>query len=158
MPGFPSALLTVRRQVGAACDGLLVIDRAENLPAVDLREACYRRVELEAGALDVAGSVPACPIYVYEAVPLPTFSGREPRILQSYLDAVLQGFLAVHGEAGARRFVEETDGFETVLHLDRQEPLYPRAVRLSEVERLLFDGLVAAAAGPALDGSGGGSI
>ena len=63
-------------------------------------------------------------------------------ILQSYLDAVMQGFLAVHGEAGLRRFLAETHGFvETPIRPDRENPAYPRAVSLSDAERALFDAL-----------------
>jgi hypothetical protein len=65
-----------------------------------------------------------------------------PMILRSYLDAVLQGFLHVHGEEGVRRFVAETHGFDTQLHDDRTAPIYPRAVMLNEAERLLFEHLL----------------
>ena len=64
-------------------------------------------------------------------------------VLQSYLDAVMQGFFALYGEAGVRRFVEETEGFETTLLCDRERPLYPRSVTLHDGERALFDELVA---------------
>ena len=143
MPGFPAALLTVRRDPEAVCDGLLVIDRAENLAAVDAREARYRRLPLTADDLETRGTASACPMFVYvaedEAPPHP----EPPNILRSYLDAVLQGFLAVHGEAGLRRFIAETEGFETPIHDDSASPLYPRAVTLAEAERVLFEALLA---------------
>ncbi|MBE7186283.1 MAG: gamma-glutamylcyclotransferase, partial [Methylobacterium mesophilicum] len=63
-------------------------------------------------------------------------------ILQSYLDAVLQGFLAVHGEAGLRRFVSETQGFETMVIRDRAKPRYPRSVVLQPGEAERFDQLL----------------
>ena len=43
MPGFPAALLTVRPDIEQSCDGLLVFDHLDNLPAVDRREARYER-------------------------------------------------------------------------------------------------------------------
>lgn len=145
MPGFPAALLSVRRQAGAGCDGLLVIDRAENLAAVDAREGRYRRVLLEPG--EVALSRPLahdCPIYVYEAEADVPPHPETPHILQSYLDAVLQGVLREHGQDALKRFFAETDGFETAVMADRDAPTYPRAVILDEAERALFDTLHAA--------------
>ena len=143
MPGFPAALLTVRREAGVVCDGVLIVDCAENLAAVDAREARYRRVRLEPREVDIApaleGGIPA---YVYEADPDLPPHREPPLILQSYLDAVMQGFLSVHGEEGLRRFLAETAGFaETPIRPDREAPAYPRAVTLSDAERTLFDAL-----------------
>ena len=144
MPGFPAALLTVRREEGAVCDGLVVVDRLENLAAVDLREARYRRLPVAARELEISSALPAgCPVYVYEAETTVPPHPEPPKILQSYLDAVLQGFLAIHGEAGVRRFLAETHGFETPVHADRSAPAYPRSVMLSDAEQTLFDALLA---------------
>jgi hypothetical protein len=143
MPGFPAALLTVRREEGAFCDGLMVVDRLENLAAVDTREARYRRLPVAAHELEIASALPGtCPVYVYVADTTIPAHREPPWILQSYLDAVLQGFLAVHGEAGVRRFIAETHGFETPIHADRLAPAYPRSVMLSDAERTLFDALL----------------
>lgn len=140
MPGFPAALLTVRAQEGVACDGLLVFDRAENLAAIDAREACYRRVELAACDLDLLSPAPfCCPAYVYlaqEDIPL---HREPPQILRSYLDAVMLGFLIEHGEEGLARFLAETDGFAFGVHDDRAAPIYPRAVMLEDAQRALLE-------------------
>lgn len=144
MPGFPAALLTVRRDPGSACDGLLVIDRAENLAAVDLREARYRRVAVDATELTLSGRLEFdCPIYIYEAETHLPPHREPPQILQSYLDAVLQGVMREYGEEGVRRFFAETDGFGTAVMADRDKPLYPRAVMLDDKERDFFDILLA---------------
>jgi hypothetical protein len=144
MAGFPAAMLTVRREEGAMCDGLLVIDRAENLAAIDAREARYRRIPLQSGELEMAAALPAgCPVYFYEALPDLPVHPEAPMILQSYLDAVLQGFLAIHGEEGVRRFIADTAGFDIPIHADRLAPKYPRAVRLRPPEEALFDGFLA---------------
>jgi hypothetical protein len=142
----PVSLLTVRRVADSWIDGLLVFDRAENLPSLDEREAHYERrlvpptdIELRTGKLP-----DGCEIFVYEAREgLPDHDGNACPILQSYLDAVLQGFLAEHGEAGLSRFVLETDGFETAVLADRHAPVYPRAVVLTVSERALIDTLLA---------------
>ncbi len=140
MPGFPAALLSIRRDPDFICDGLLVFDRAENLAAVDAREARYRRLPVDLRALDTEEPLPpGVPVYVYEAdVDIPHHP-EPPKILRSYLDAVLQGFLSEHGEDGVRRFIEETEGFDTPVHEDRSAPLYPRAVMLNNQERTLFE-------------------
>jgi hypothetical protein len=143
MPGFPAALLTVRREPDAVCDGVLIVDRAANLAAVDAREARYRRVRLEKAEIETSAIFDEeLPTYVYEAeAELPPHP-EPPLILQSYLDAVMQGFLDVHGEEGLRRFLAETHGFtEIAIRQDRKSPFYPRAVLLSDAERALFDAL-----------------
>ena len=149
MPGFPAALLSVRPEPDALCDGLVVFDRAENLSAVDAREARYRRLELAPDSLETAAPLPTgLPLYVYVAQTDIPPHREPPMILRSYLDAVLQGFLAEHGEAGVSRFLAETDGFETPIHDDRHRPIYPRAVDLAEHEAALFADLLARLIGP----------
>lgn len=144
MPGFPAALLSVRREAGTICDGLLVLDQAENLAAIDRREARYERVELPREAVECDAELPAsCPIYLYVAETHIPPHPEPPRILQSYLDAVLQGFHAEHGEDGVHRFLSETDGFAIAIHADRHAPIYPRAVALTPQEVRLFDRLTA---------------
>jgi hypothetical protein len=143
MPGFPAALLSVRPEPQAVCDGLIVFDRAENLAAVDAREARYLRVALDVGSLQTAAPLPdALPLFVYVAQTDIPPHPEPPMILRSYLDAVLQGFLAEHGEAGVHRFLAETEGFETPVHDDRHRPIYPRAVDLAAHEAALFDTLL----------------
>lgn len=142
----PVSLLTVRRVADSWIDGLLVFDRTENLPAIDAREAHYeRRLVQPADIQLLEGRAPkGCDIFVYEAREgVPDHDGNACPILQSYLDAVLQGFLAEHGEAGLARFVLETDGFETAVLADREAPVYPRAVVLTASERALIDSLLA---------------
>jgi hypothetical protein len=122
---------------------LLVFDKPGNLAAVDRREARYRRITLTRDALEADTQLPDdFTAYVYVAqTELPPH--REPPIiLQSYLDAVMQGFLTEHGEAGLRRFVAETADFHIPVLRDRARPRYPRHVTLSVAETGLFDGLL----------------
>lgn len=146
MPGFPAALLTVLPEPGGDVDGLLVFDKAANLPAIDAREARYERFELSGAELEIFGDAPAqCTVYVYQAISYLPPHRQEPRILQSYLDAVLQGFLREHGRAGVERFVSSTRNFHFAVHGDRDDPVYPRAVTLSAFEQDYFDALLAEA-------------
>lgn len=153
MPGFPAALLTVRREADATCDGLLVFDRAENLAAVDAREACYRRVRLDmATDLDLLGPAPFdCPAYVYVAEDDIPLHPQPPKILRSYLDAVMLGFLVEHGEEGLSRFIAQTEGFEVGIHDDRDAPIYPRPVTTGDAQRALFERMLGEASTSAIE-------
>jgi hypothetical protein len=140
MPGFPAALLSVRQDESSICDGLLVFDRAENLAAVDAREARYRRIEIADGDLELLATAPyRCLTYVYVAEDHLPPHPEPPRILRSYLDAVLLGFVSEHGEEGLARFLAETEGFEVGIHDDRADPIYPRSVSLDDAHRRRFD-------------------
>ena len=125
--------------------GLLVFDRAENLPAVDRREHGYDRVRLDRSQLRLdrnGADLPDLEYHVYVARP-PAGGGARHHILQSYLDAVLQGYLHQYGEHGARGFVESTGAFDTPIVRDRAAPLYPRAVKLAPDETDLIDAVTA---------------
>ncbi len=143
----PIALLTAAPEPDEAIElsGLIVFDRAENLPAVDEREAGYDRLALAPDRLRLDrpdAALPDMPIYVYRAR-APARPETVHHILQSYLDAVLQGYLHQFGPEGARAFVRHTARFDTPVLRDRDEPLYPRAVRLSGDERGFIDALTA---------------
>ncbi|WP_099865998.1 gamma-glutamylcyclotransferase [Pararhizobium haloflavum] len=140
-----ASLLTARRDAAATIDGLLVFDHIENLPAVDLRESDYQRCLVPLDRLTlVDDTVPAgCPVYIYEADPPEDQQSVYP-ILHSYLDAVLQGFYREHGEEGLRAFIDGTANFQTPILRDRDWPIYPRAVRLADEERILIDTLLEA--------------
>ncbi|MDF1607409.1 gamma-glutamylcyclotransferase [Hoeflea sp. YIM 152468] len=131
----------------AGIDGLLVIDFAENLAAVDAREFRYHRRDISLADLTFASGVPApaagvaaqIRLHVYEARhEPPPVNGPSP-ILRSYLDAVMQGFYREFGPEGVHRFVTETHAFDTPIHEDRHAPLYPRAVKLSPREIGVFE-------------------
>ena len=135
------AALSVTASTESYCDGLLIFDRKDHLPKVDEREAMYDRVRLD--LLDFAGTqeLPAgidCYIYVGHA-PHTEVADPDYPILQSYVDAVMQGFLDKFGEQGAARFIEETDGWHTPIVQDRDRPFYPRSVTLSFEEQEMID-------------------
>lgn len=135
------AALSVTASAQSHCDGLLIFDRKDHLPKVDEREAMYDRVQLKLS--DFAGSeqLPAdidCYIYVGQA-PHTEVADPDYPILQSYVDAVMQGFLHKFGEEGLARFVEETDGWQTPIVQDRDRPFYPRSVTLNLDEERLID-------------------
>ncbi|MEQ8589714.1 MAG: gamma-glutamylcyclotransferase family protein [Roseitalea porphyridii] len=158
--GVTPSFLSAGRAADAAIDGLLIVDYAHNLAAVDAREFHYhrRRISLDdlefaelsgiagSGLHETHGPGSGIALYVYEGrTDLPHAPGPAP-ILRSYLDAVMQGFLREFGEAGLHRFVAETGAFHTPIHEDRDAPLYPRAVTLSADEADLFEAALATVA------------
>lgn len=137
---FNVAILSVRRQAGADTEGLLIIDRTENLPEIDERERNYERRALGRNDIEIDRTMSVgYPAHVYEVPGNDKLSFNDQKILRSYLDAVLQGFLAEHGEAAVWRFVEETEAFDIGILDDRASPLYQRRVSLTAIERELFD-------------------
>ena len=135
------AALSVYADAQSALDGLLIFDRKDHLPDVDKREAMYDRVPIRLDDLTSGHDVPkGVDCYIYVGQPAHT-EESDPAfpMLQSYVDAVMQGFLHKFGEEGVSRFVEETDGWQTHLLLDRSAPFYPRHVTLSEEERGVVD-------------------
>ncbi|MCB8837493.1 gamma-glutamylcyclotransferase family protein [Aurantimonas sp. VKM B-3413] len=145
-PNVEMALLSVHPDAQEAIDGVVVYDRAEHLPSVDEREAGYARRIVDLDHLGIENApVGGVPIYIYQAQKgAETAADRQSAILQSYLDAVMQGFRLLYGEVGLRRFVDRTEGFETRVLRDRRKPRYPRPVKLDAGEADLFDRLVLA--------------
>ncbi|MCK5932120.1 MAG: gamma-glutamylcyclotransferase, partial [Fulvimarina manganoxydans] len=140
------ALLSVQPVAEASVHGVVVYDLADHLPAVDEREAGYRRKTVEADKLTIeAAPQAAVPVHIYEASRGASDAhDLGSMILQSYLDAVMQGFRSLYGDDGLRRFVSETEGFETRIVKDRAAPRYPRFVALGPGEAELFDRLAEA--------------
>jgi len=142
-PRGPVCSLTATQDEQQAIQGLLVIDKAENLPKVDEREFRYDRISIKMQDLDLDHAVEVEEVYVYLAKPKHRGENdaRFP-IWQSYADAVMQGYLAEFGQPGLERFVTDTFGWNRHILTDRHAPNYARAVELSERERVLFDALL----------------
>lgn len=142
------ALLSVTPCENSEIDGLMVRDFARNLPALDEREIRYDRQLLERSALREAdvenqtekSSELAVNIYVAKQLP-PVEQPEKSRILRSYLDAVMQGYLKKFGREGLERFIQTTDNFDIGIREDRHEPVYTRPVTLQANEKSLFDQL-----------------
>ncbi len=133
------SLLSIHPDETCTIKGMIVLDLLENLPLVDEREEGYSRHKLEHGQLEVASSVELPDeIYVYIANEIEGAS-NDGSLLQSYLDAVMQGFRNEYGDDGVSHFVDTTKGFQRSIMLDRAAPLYPRDVQLTKDEVGFFD-------------------
>jgi len=143
------ALLSIHPHEKGELFGMLVVDHLENLPLVDERESGYSRVEIntdvlklsfEGHKLHTVADLPAH-LYVYVAK-TPEVEGTHLPLLQSYTDAVMQGYLREYGQFGLSHFIETTIGFNRAIVRDRQHPRYARAVDLPAVQADLFDGIL----------------
>ena len=131
------AFLSVVLAPGSKIDGVIIIDHASSLPALDKREVMYTRTAIESGDLqfhDEAAQPDSQFLYVAQQ-PAAT---AQSHILRSYLDVVMQGYLQHFGEQGLHRFFESTLNFDIPVMEDRDEPLYPRATTLSDAEINIF--------------------
>lgn len=142
--------LSIRPVPGSVLDGVLIVEPTRKLPALDDREAMYDRLTLPRRRLQMLRSDPLDGalekvLIVYRAKRRHRIWGSEQApIRQSYVDAVMKGYLDRFGPAGLRRFMATTDGFDIVPILkDRAAPLYPRAVITSLAEQDYFDALLA---------------
>lgn len=133
------SLLSIHLDRTSIIKGMVVFDLLENLPLVDEREAGYTRHAIDSTQLEVGSQINLPEnLYVYIADEIKD-SRDDGALLQSYLDAVMQGFRNEYGEDGVSHFIDTTKGFNRNIYLDRDEPLYPRDVKLSPQEILFFD-------------------
>ncbi|MBI1415796.1 MAG: gamma-glutamylcyclotransferase [Limimaricola sp.] len=131
------AFLSVEPHAETVIDGIVARVPGADWAALDAREHAYVRRDVSHA---VSHDAPPAPVAVYEVaegnIAPPSASG--PLIL-SYIDTVVQGFLQVHGEAGAVRFFATTAGWDAPVIDDRAAPRYPRHRRLGSAERDLVD-------------------
>ncbi|QCO56665.1 gamma-glutamylcyclotransferase (plasmid) [Pseudorhodobacter turbinis] len=130
----PQSFLSVIRDPDCTIAGLVAHVPNGDWAALDTREIGYAR-HLDQAAL---GQTPH-PIQVY-AVPPKNRAASDPHpILLSYIDVVIQGFLAEYGPQGAVDFFDTTTGWHTPILNDRDAPIYPRAQLLTAEETALVD-------------------
>ncbi len=147
------ALLSIHRDPACNINGLVIIDRIENQPALRQREHAYQNVTLQSDELEIDGSglvdITDIPVHVHMSPD--NSSGNSPTcqnskkpisILRSYLDVVMQGYLREFGEAGLGEFMATTKGFELPIVEDRAAPVYSRHQVISRRETAIFDGFV----------------
>lgn len=137
VPERTACFLTAIPEADAETLGLIAPVPPEGWPALDLREAAYRRHD----ATDrIAHGSDAREIAIYAIAPERlSLPGPGNPILLSYLDVVIQGYLHQFGEDGPRHFFDSTTGWEAPILDDRAAPRYARAQTLSPAERKRVD-------------------
>jgi hypothetical protein len=135
-PARPLAYLSVERAPESTIAGLIAHVPGGDWAALDLREHAYTRHLDHATPLGAARQ----PIQVYA---VPQDQAAPPQvahpILLSYLDVVVQGFLAEFGPKGVADFFATTTGWDAPILNDRAAPRYPRAQRLTPSQTAVVD-------------------
>lgn len=144
-----TAFLTAVPCKDSAIDGLIAAVPGADWAALDAREFAYDRLPASAEVTHGLAGGPEISVYAVPPEAQHKGSARHP-ILGSYLDVVLQGYLRVFGEQGARDFIATTSGWDAPVLDDRANPLYPRHQPVSAAERAFFDQLIAATGAPLL--------
>ncbi|MGV6846845.1 MAG: gamma-glutamylcyclotransferase family protein [Marinibacterium sp.] len=135
------AFLTAIPDENAEIDGMIAHVPGGDWAALDKREWAYeRRPVTERVSHPVTRPVHIALYAVPEDQHRPA-SAPHPIVL-SYLDVVVQGYLRVFGESGARRFFETTEGWHGPILDDRAAPRYPRHQTLTAAERAFVDGFL----------------
>ena len=133
----PVAFLTAERAPGHVIDGLLADVPGGNWADLDLREAAYLRVPADEVDHTLSGPLGVQVYHVPDGHHAPA-SELHP-VLLSYIDVVVQGYLAEFGEAGVDAFFNTTDGWDAPIADDRLAPRYPRHQTLTASETALVD-------------------
>jgi hypothetical protein len=118
-------------------DGLIAPVPPGGWAALDLREAAYERHDQ---SHQIQHASPAQTVVLYAIDPnrhRPPQQGNP--ILLSYLDVVIQGYCAVYGIDGARKFFATTAGWQAPILDDRHAPRYARSQDLTAAETALVD-------------------
>lgn len=132
-PDRPYVYLSATKHAETAIAGVTAQVPGGNWLALDKRETGYERVDIsdDIGLADVA---------LYQVQPTAGFSGgQDSAILLSYLDVVIQGYLALCGEAGVADFFDTTLSWDRPILNDRAAPIYPRNQILTRQETALVD-------------------
>lgn len=141
----PIAYLSVEPHADTTIQGIIADVPGGDWAALDLRESGYNRSDVSALTRHEGppGPLTANSVAVYSVTDW--HPGPAHPILLSYLDVVVQGFLQRHGRDGAQRFFDTTVGWSAPIKDDRENPLYPRAQRLTSDEKAFTDAALARA-------------
>ena len=130
--GRPVSFLTVEPAPGVTINGLSAKVPDGDWTALDLREAAYVRAEARPGTA------------IYH---LPPGSSSAPSkahpVILSYIDVVVEGFLAEYGCEGVAHFFATTTGWNVPVLDDRAHPKYTRHRNVAQEVRHLVDRSIA---------------
>jgi len=141
-PSRDICYLTAVPDPACTIDGLIAAVPNADWAALDIRERAYLRHEASHQVSHEVNHDPEIAIYAMAHDKHHPPTAKNP-ILLTYLDVVVQGYLAEFGEDGVTRFFETTDGWGGPVLDDRADPIYPRAQTLTRGETALVDQLLA---------------
>jgi hypothetical protein len=138
----PAAFLSVEPDPQSILDGVIAAVPDDDWAALDAREYAYARHAVDLTTLQT-GAPQVSDVQLYATRPeISRPAGAAHPILLSYLDVVVQGYLAQFGEDGVAQFFATTHGWDAHILDDRRAPIYPRAQSLTAPEAALVDGWV----------------
>lgn len=129
--------LTVVPDPGTEVLGLIAPVPGADWAALDAREHAYVRVDVTDSVTHDLGPIDVALYAIPEGAHFDP--GEDHPVVLSYIDAVVQGFLAEYGVAGVGHFFATTRGWHVTILDDRAHPIYARAQPLTEAERDLVD-------------------
>ncbi|NNE79783.1 MAG: gamma-glutamylcyclotransferase [Silicimonas sp.] len=135
--GRQVAFLTAVPSPGGLLDGLVAEVPGADWAALDLRERHYLRITAESVEHSLEDEADIQIYHAPEELHRPA-SVLHP-ILLSYIDVVVQGYLAEFGPQGVRNFFATTDGWDAPILNDRAKPVYSRHQELTPEEAALVD-------------------
>ena len=135
----PFAYLSSERVEGGEIDGVTAEVPGGDWAALDLRETNYVRRDV---TQTVVHDAPPGSVAVYEVDATASPDGTRHPILMSYLDVVIQGYVALFGTDGADRFFATTRGWGGPIRDDRAAPLYSRPQAVGAAERGIVDDFI----------------
>jgi len=134
----PRPILTVEPCKDVSIEGLIAHVPNGDWQALDAREHAYDRELVSQNVIH--NHKEPLEIATYVVPPTKYAPAIEPKpIYLSYLDVVVQGYLAVFGQSGAEGFFDSTVGWDAPIRDDRMNPVYPRHQRLSRADRDFVD-------------------
>ncbi|WP_207911281.1 gamma-glutamylcyclotransferase family protein [Shimia isoporae] len=139
----PFAFLSAEPELNSVIDGLIAHVPGNDWAALDQREFAYDRMDASADVTHAKSDPIRIAVYSVSNERR-VRAETPPRILLSYLDVVVQGYLRVFGRQGVADFFATTDGWSAEVLDDRAAPIYPRHQRLSDEETSLVDHHLAA--------------
>ncbi len=110
--------------------------------ALDAREQAYGRVDVSHAVHHEAAPAPAVELHAVPEGQHLDPTEKNP-ILLSYLDVVVQGYLAEFGAEGVQHFFATTQGWNAPVLDDRSAPIYPRAQAMQGHETKMVDAALA---------------
>ncbi|MCB1359009.1 MAG: gamma-glutamylcyclotransferase [Maritimibacter sp.] len=135
--------LTVVPDPGSEVLGLVAKVPGADWAALDDREHAYERRDVTGSVTHTVGENIEVALYALTAAGQEDPGEDHPLVL-SYIDAVVQGYLAEYGIDGVGHFFATTTGWHVPVLDDRAHPVYARAQVLSLAERDVVDAGLAA--------------